>query len=374
MKIFYVAESVVPSRTANSIHVMNMCHAFAEQGHEVTLWIPDRKLEREISVDNVFDFYGVKVIFKIKYLAWGYFYYGWIYSCFHFAYQCIKYKPELIYARFLYASIIPSLMGFKVVCESHAPVWVSSPILGSVIRLLCKWRRIQKLVLITEALKSEYIKKGYDVSLFYVAPDGAQLLGVVPNLDRWPGRPRNMQIGFVGQLYPGKGMEIVGALANTIPDMDFHVVGGFEDDISKWKEVFSSSNLYFHGFVPQSRISSYINKLDVCLLPNQISVQTYGHQRSTQDIGLYTSPLKMFDYMAHGKPIVSSDLPVLREILHSGIAKFASSSDLDEWIIALNELRDPSERARIGDAARIEFESRFTWKTRAKNLLESITR
>ena len=60
MKIIYIAKSIIPSRTANSIHVMKMCQAFSDNGHEVVLLAPDMKSEYEKNVNDIYKFYGVK--------------------------------------------------------------------------------------------------------------------------------------------------------------------------------------------------------------------------------------------------------------------------------------------------------------------------
>ena len=65
MKILYISNSIIPSRTANSIHVMKMCQAFADNGHEVVLLAPDKKNKDKKKVD-VYEYYGVKKNFIIK--------------------------------------------------------------------------------------------------------------------------------------------------------------------------------------------------------------------------------------------------------------------------------------------------------------------
>ena len=65
MRIAYISNSIIPSRTANSIHIMKMCSAFVMNGNEVFLIIPDRLSETELDVTDEFDFYGVKKNFKI---------------------------------------------------------------------------------------------------------------------------------------------------------------------------------------------------------------------------------------------------------------------------------------------------------------------
>ena len=64
MKIVYISTAIIPSRTANSIQVMKMCQAFAKNGHNIILIVPNRQMEMEPGVDDVFDFYCVDKCFN----------------------------------------------------------------------------------------------------------------------------------------------------------------------------------------------------------------------------------------------------------------------------------------------------------------------
>jgi glycosyltransferase involved in cell wall biosynthesis len=82
--------------------------------------------------------------------------------------------------------------------------------------------------------------------------------------------------------------------------------------------------------------------------------------------------MKMFEYMASGKAIIASDLPVFREILSDLTAIFAAPDDIDAWTAALRRLKDPNLRKIYGMRARRCFEEKYTWEHRAKNLLVSL--
>jgi hypothetical protein len=84
------------------------------------------------------------------------------------------------------------------------------------------------------------------------------------------------------------------------------------------------------------------------------------------------SPLKLFEYMAAGKPILCSDLPVLREIVEDGRnGLLLPLADADAWVAALCRLRDaPEERRRLGAAARADLVARYTWRERARRIQE----
>ena len=65
MKILYISKSIIPSRTANSINVIKMCQAFADNGHEVILIAPNIKNKYEKGIENIYEFYGVRENFNI---------------------------------------------------------------------------------------------------------------------------------------------------------------------------------------------------------------------------------------------------------------------------------------------------------------------
>lgn len=82
--------------------------------------------------------------------------------------------------------------------------------------------------------------------------------------------------------------------------------------------------------------------------------------------------MKMFEYMAHGKAIVASDLPALREILNDGNSMLVDPESPGTWISAIRSLADPDKARRLGLAAKKDFDARHTWRKRAEAILESL--
>jgi hypothetical protein len=70
MRLVYLSNSKIPSREANSIHVMKMCQAFSHLGHEVTLLAPDVVDGLEPGVSDLYAFYGVDPCFGLRKLPW----------------------------------------------------------------------------------------------------------------------------------------------------------------------------------------------------------------------------------------------------------------------------------------------------------------
>ena len=118
MKIAYLSESRIPSRTANSIHVMKMCQALAKGGHEVTLLSPDCG-QQEPEIDDLYRFYGVESCFQLTKLPkfnvkGGARIYGML--------AALKAKASnvhLAYGRCLQSCFFSSLLGLPVIYESH---------------------------------------------------------------------------------------------------------------------------------------------------------------------------------------------------------------------------------------------------------------
>jgi glycosyltransferase involved in cell wall biosynthesis len=82
------------------------------------------------------------------------------------------------------------------------------------------------------------------------------------------------------------------------------------------------------------------------------------------------NPMKMFDYLATGRAILSSDLPVLHEVLNEGNAVFCPPEDMPAWQAALSALlADPTRGQRLGAQARLDARL-YTWRRREENALE----
>lgn len=374
MKIAYVASSILPSRAANSVHVVRMCAAYAGLGHDVTLFVPDRAEGREPGIADIHAYYGVPESFRIVFLPWPKIrfrslWFGWK------AQQAIRrLKPDLVHSRFLQGIPAFSLPGAKLLFEYHVPIWQNSNLEALWLRFLLARGRVTGMVLITHALADAYARrKFFPPGRGHVAPDGGDVPGeVVPVL---PPSPGILKVGYIGQLYRGKGMEVVVEVARRMPDVQFHIVGGLEPDIAFWKTK-ATSNVVFHGFVAPGSVSEYIASMDVCLLPNQARVYSHGTKGGAGiEIGSYTSPLKMFEYMAHGKPILASDLPVLREVLSHDFARLAAPGDPDAWVREVLSLKEsPELREKLGRRARAVFEENYTWRRRAEGILEFFDR
>jgi glycosyltransferase involved in cell wall biosynthesis len=120
--------------------------------------------------------------------------------------------------------------------------------------------------------------------------------------------------------------------------------------------------------VEPGQVERYRKAMDVLLVPYQKSVLIQGRLDTAQ----WMSPLKVFEYMASRRPMVISDLPVLREVVNERNAIIVPPDDMDQWRQALVRLRDPALRQRVADAAYADFVAHHTWHQRAQSVLRGL--
>jgi glycosyltransferase involved in cell wall biosynthesis len=372
LKIVHISSSMIPSRQANSIQVMKMCQAFARNGHKVILLTVHRPELCEQGIDDVFRYYGVDRVFQIRKLWQPRFrgrnlIYGLLCGK-----EVLKIRPDIVYGRCLYGTCGAALFGYNVIYEMHMPRGTSK-LSNYLLSYLFNTEKLQRLVVISDALRDMVKDRVKDEKIF-VAHDGADPLPAdkqsQANFDYLSTWNCDFKVGYVGHLYPGKGGELIVELARALPKVVFHIFGGHKEDIDRLGNI-SPDNVVHHGFIPHSEIPAILLSLDLLLLPPSDKVAPHG---GTGDIGSFMSPLKMFEYMAAGKPIIASDLPVLGEVLkHEHNALLVPPGDIAHWKAALLRLMsDPDLRQRLGAQARDDLEKKYTWKARAQNVLVGI--
>lgn len=348
---------------------MKMCQALALAGHEVVLFA-----RHEPSCVCPFEYYGVSPVFSIKYLPWRdvigagaiyRLYSGWLVKRLGF---------DFALGRGLVACFVAASLGISTVFETHTPIQNRGRLNEFLFRLLIRLKAFRFVIVITEALRKEVIRATPELEhRILVFPDGAD--SMARDVEPYDLRKKTsrLQIGYTGHLYKGKGAEVMLALAIKCPQFDFHLVGGAEEDLTIWRSRPDlPDNLELHGYKPHNQILSYLVAFDIALLPNQRVVTLQGDRG---DIGKWTSPLKLFEYMAAGCAIICSDIPVLQEIAKDRVNVILCRHDsVSDWKDAVEELAsDPELRAAIGQRARFELESYYSWDKRARAILDHIT-
>lgn len=231
-----------------------------------------------------------------------------------------------------------------------------------------KLTRNKKIITITKGLQADLVQAGIPPGHILVAPDGVDLDDFSDPESKVDARKRlglstSEKIAlYIGLLDAWKGSATLYAAAPQLPSgVLLAVIGGSAEEIDTLRK--EHTDVLFLGPKPYTQLPDNQQAADVLVLPNS------GKGALSS---LYTSPLKLFTYMASGIPIVASDLPSLREILSEKNAFLVTPDDPNALAEGIRTaLRDPEESARRARQARADVEH-YTWQARADRILEAL--
>jgi glycosyltransferase involved in cell wall biosynthesis len=373
MRIVYLSSSAIPSRTANSIHVMKMCRALSLIGNEVILITPENLKVEEKGIGNPFLYYGIEKCFllikmKLPKVKGG----GHIHGFFA-ARRAKQYKPDLVIGRNIKSVFFASLLRLPVVLEVHQPIFDSGKLSEWLFRRILRKKNFLKLVVITHNLKKYF--KGHYSNLkckILVLPDGADPVKEFVSPINLKTNGNRLHVGYIGHLYQGRGIEVIEKLAERTKNWaDFHIVGGNDADIDRCKKRNAHlDNFLIYGFKTPPEAEKIRISCDVLIAPYQENVLTAGGNNTLN----WMSPLKVFEYMASGRAIMCSNIPVIREVLKDGEnALLITPDSIDDWVGGLEKLKElPKLKASLEVKAKKDFVELYTWEARAKLLLSSL--
>jgi glycosyltransferase involved in cell wall biosynthesis len=370
MKIACISPSRVPSRTANSMQAMKVSHALAQLGNEVRLWLPG---EESTPWADLCDLYGLENEFGLTWLKSMQFF-----RRYDFSYSAVKQAKEwgadLVYTWLPQAGLFALERNLAAILEVHDRVrgklgpWVFSK--------FCSHPGRKRLVIITHALQKALELEGVihpASNEVVIAPNGVEWerFAIQPDADEARaslGIPLIPTAAFSGHFYPGRGTGLLFSLAQAMPQIQFLWIGGRKEDIDYWNlklDEAQVSNVILTGFIDNNRLPLYLAAAEVLMIPFERRIEGSSGGNSA-DI---CSPMKLFEYMATGRAILTSDLPVIHEILDESNARFAPPEDLQAWQEALAYLFDhPIIMKALGKSARKDSRQ-YNWLDRESKTL-----
>lgn len=382
MLITAISTSQVPSTSANSIQVMKVCQALAQNGHKVRLLVPGQARAESgpprVAWNELARLYALDARFAVEWLParerWRRNDFAWSAARRARADHLARPGDHWVYTWSFQAAVFALLGGQSVLLEVHdlptgrlGPLWL---------RAFLRLPGRKRLVLITRSLQQaleQRFGRLLPTADMRVAPNGVEL-------ERYAGLPApaeaRTQLGLAdglsvvctGHLYAGRGGDLFLDLARAFPQARFLWVGGRPEDVERHRGLAAGmglENVLFRGHVPQGELPLYQAAANVLLMPYGRSIAGSGGG----DSAAICSPMKLFDYLAAGRAILSSDLPVIREVLDSECARFAPPDDLAGWVTALEELlADGALRVRLGARAK-ERAAQYSWQEREQRCL-----
>jgi glycosyltransferase involved in cell wall biosynthesis len=274
-------------------------------------------------------------------------------------YESHGYAPEV-------AAALPELIGAAAVPDR----WKLRRLAAREARV---WRTAGGYVTITAALAADLASRFGHRERLAVIPDGTRITGnesSAAGMRDVKSVHRETQggapiVAYAGHLYAWKGVDVLLEAIALVPEARGLIVGGHaaEPDLARLQALAErlgvSGRLTFTGMLDPGQVAGLLRSATVLALPNPASAI------STR----FTSPLKLFEYMAAGRAIVASDLPSIREILHNEVdALLVAPGDAPALANAIRRLLgDRDLAARLAGAA-FEAAPGYSWDRRAERL------
>jgi glycosyltransferase involved in cell wall biosynthesis len=295
-----------------------------------------------------------------------------------------NHRPHFIYERVsLYSTVgvfLARELDRPLIIELNSPQALEQTTyratgLGELAAQAERWTlsRADAVLAVSAALRDYAVSLGVDPDRVHVLPNGVNAELFRPEApepevnERW-GPGERLVLGFVGGLRPWHGVEVLPALLDRLvrrhPALRMVIVGdgplrsALERDV---RERGLTESAVFTGWVPHEEVAALIRRFDVALAPYP-----------RPDHVFYFSPLKLFEYMACGVPVVAAGLGQIEEVVRDGETGLLYPPDEPEALTTACDrlLTDPDLRHHLGAAAAKEVQGQYTWDQNAQRVLE----
>lgn len=366
--ILYIANLRLPTEKAYGIQIAKMCEAFYQTGLDVELVYPARKSHIRASFEN---FYGIPQKIKVTCLKAPDFYLPSklaiiafviknLISSVRLFFYALGRPADIYYSRDELTIVLLSFFRTNLSFEAHR--------FSSTRRFL--YRRMRnagiKIVVISKSIADRFIQDGFRREDILTAHDGVDIDNFNINVSKSESRrklglsQKDIIILYAGHLFSWKGTDVLAQAARHLTAITFVFVGGTEKDIKTFRKNFGIlPNIQIIGQRPHGEVPLFLKAADVLVLPNS----------ANQAISFYTSPLKLFEYMASGRPIVSSNLPSIAEILNKENAVLFNPGDIDALVDRIRYLLEHPEHAHSIALKALEDVKNYSWHNRAQRII-----
>ncbi|TSC70162.1 MAG: group 1 glycosyl transferase, partial [Parcubacteria group bacterium Gr01-1014_49] len=178
------------------------------------------------------------------------------------------------------------------------------------------------------------------------------------------GLPQDVPIVlYAGRFFAWKGLEILPQAAALAPTVRWQMVGGDKEQFMNLVQKSLPENMCFAGSRPHSEMAMWFSAADALIvLGTARDVQSYR----------YTSPMKLFEYLATGRPIVASNTPAIREVVSADEVLFYAPDDAHDLARAAEyAAMHPGETASRTEAAKRRAGT-YSWRARAERTVHFV--
>lgn len=377
-KIIYVTSVRLPTEKAHGLATVKMCEAFVDNGYDVDVIVP-RLWRRERR--DVFEYYNVKNTFKVfKIVCVDLIPFG-IFEKASFLIQSVSFS--IVSIIFVIVKYGKRMRNFIFLSHDYIPLYFMTFLPVKIFYDIhhfpgnnFMYRRVMKrsfgfAVQTKWKIMSLHEKFGISFDKVVYWPNGTDIenfnIGMSINEARAEvGIPLDKKVVmYTGQLFAWKGVDTLMRSVKMLPkDVRIYVIGGSEKDVENCKKEINETadeRIIFVPFQQHSKIPLWLRAADVLVLPNT------GKQKVSL---FYTSPMKLFEYIAARKPITASAIPSIMEILNDTNSVLVEPDDPGSLARGINKIFDNKEFAeRIAEKAFVDSK-KYTWSERARKITQ----
>lgn len=383
MRIAYIWARPIPSRETDTQQVLKTVDALLAEGVEIELIIPRTFFMMRYGMESfeqkVHDFYGLKRKPKFKTIM------GVEPSRLdlerpvHSLLACIRLPfvdYDVVYTRSRSTTVLCAIIGQKVVFETYRTLGTDNPLLVRLLKQCSKKKNFLGIITHSYTASRSIEKAGFPKLKLATIHNGFDPDDMEPRLDKTAARSKlglkkdHALVVYTGHLRADKGIPALIDAAALTPEIQFLLVGGNPQDIDVLEAELRSrslSNVRCLGWRPAASLPDFMYAADALIVPPSA--------RPLREFGRTVLPMKIFAYLAAGRPIVAAATDDLQEILVDGVNAFLVPPDKpDTTAAALRKiLDDPLLADRIAAGA-LKTSQEFTWRSRARRVTEQINR
>ncbi len=365
MKISMIFNSTLPTKRAHGFQIVKMCETFAKLGAVVNLFIPAYKNEEKL---DIYDFYKIEKNFSLK-KRWSpkisnrhrVKYFIFLLRSLFFKIP----KDNYIFTRHPEMAFLLSLFGYKIIFELHN--WYEQRIWLKIFFI----KKVFLLISTTNSIKDELIKAGFNEKKVLVAPHGVDVSSYDVKISRDEARRKcdipldKKIIIYTGTLSKQKGVyDLVESAKYLSDDYRIVIVGGLQVEINKIKKISCKyNNVDIVGYKSHDKIPYYLKSADVLVIANRKDDVTENK---------YTAPLKLFEYLASGVPILASNVESIHEFLNNKNANFFKPGDAKDLAKKIKGIIENKEKQKEKINNALNMAKGMTWEKRAEKIIKYI--
>lgn len=379
-RIALLSDAEYPFSGADTFQVIKNADALFGAGLDITLVIPRRSgrvfVSREKRLQELKDYYNLKNPFPIVQLlsipAARSRMEKLTHNLIGPLYTIIK-KIDVVYTRQPSAAILSFFLGKEVILEAYRLMGSEFPRFFSILKKIGLFKHPRFLGCITHSriARKDFIQAGVPAQKVVVMYNGFDQDEIRSPYSKEQARETlglqkdGTYIVYAGNMQPSKGIETILDIASQCREYKFYFVGGREKHIKRLKKYVAEKNIentIFTGFKNNRDVAKYLQAADALIIPPTIKALQHGRT---------VLPIKLFIYLAAGRPIIAPRQVDIEELLtHGKTGLLVEPDNLEEAVNTVRKIvRDRELNNDIGREA-LKFSANFTWEKRAQQIKE----